>query len=292
MRTCQRCTQKLYLVARRIRSLHGIPGRSAPKPYTPPQVSKVERTAKQSQARADAAEEEAAELRSQGAADTGKIAGLTARIGGLQDALEQAEAVASNVVGKEDDARSKASTALGHYHASHTPDSRGRGAGPDVEALEKQVRELHDKLAEAQRDVGKAGGEGKRGAEAAAMEGKAQAASARRERKRMAVAFRGMADEVDAGEARAHSLLRLTVGCRRGVALRARERECDERFGEDLEQAVDRAKDAANQEAREQVVGLQKQVVESADALLASERKFSQLLAWVQKGKEAQLAKR
>ena len=54
----------------------------------------------------------------------------------VQDALEQAEAAASAVQGKEDDARSKASTALGHYHAG-TPDSR---AGPEVEALEKQVR--------------------------------------------------------------------------------------------------------------------------------------------------------
>ena len=35
-------------------------------------------------------------------------------------------------------------------------------------------------------------------------------------------------------------------------------------------------------------MGLQTQLVEKSDALLAAERKFSQLLAWVQKGKEAQ----
>ncbi|KAJ1496484.1 hypothetical protein T484DRAFT_2084380 [Baffinella frigidus] len=180
--------------------------------------------------------------------------------------------------------------------------SSGAPAGSEMNSLRRAAEEaeeeasaLREQTSRLQVQVSKVERTAKQSqarADAAAMEGKAQAASARRERKRMAVAFRGMADEVDAGEARAHSLLRLTVGCRRGVALRARERECDERFGEDLEQAVDRAKDAANQEAREQVVGLQKQVVESADALLASERKFSQLLAWVQKGKEAQLAKR
>ena len=70
----------------------------------------------------------------------------------------------------------------------------------------------------------------------------------------MAASFLGMVAEVADGEARAHSLLRLSVQCRRGVALRERERACDARFGEDLEQAVARANAAAQEEAREQVL--------------------------------------
>ena len=74
-------------------------------------------------------------------------------------------------------------------------------------------------------------------------------------------------------------LVRLTVRCHKSVLRREEEHE----KREDLEKQVREAKEASQQE----LCDLQKQLVEKTDLLLASEKKFAQLLAWAQKNKAA-----
>ena len=72
---------------------------------------------------------------------------------------------------------------------------------------------------------------------------------------------------------------RLSVRCHKSIVRREEEHERQL----DLERQVGCAKEAAGQEIRQ----LQEQLVDKASALMACEKKFAQLLAWVQKNKAA-----
>ena len=74
-------------------------------------------------------------------------------------------------------------------------------------------------------------------------------------------------------------LARLTVRCHRSVLRREEEQE---RYAM-LKSQVESAKASS----QSQLCELQKQLVEKTDLLLASEKKFAQLLVWVQKNNKA-----
>ena len=74
-------------------------------------------------------------------------------------------------------------------------------------------------------------------------------------------------------------MARLTVRCHKSVLRREEEMERKE----DLENRLASSKEAM----RNELCDLQQQLVEKSNLLLASEKKFAQLLAWTQKNKAA-----
>jgi len=263
------------------------------------QLAAAEKDRKQRAAEAEAASEEAGSLRRAAAAREAEVDGLSAKVAALEEALAEARA-------REDDGRSKASTTAapaaggaarpGSSHPSVSPPpphaastsgspAAARAAEVEAAALAREVAMLRERLDTRERQRSKGAGE-----VAGALERRAQAAEARQRRRRIAAAFRGLVEEVGDAEARARALQQLAALCRRARALQAREQACDARFGEDFETAVSRVRAEVAQEAQADKIALQQQLVDKTDALLMAEKKFAQLLAWVQKGQRGAAA--